>query len=376
MHRIVRTLWYYFLFNIRSYRLIGFFMKYFALTIVALGLTLGTTGTAIGQETEVRVVDQVVAQVNEGVITLSRVKREMKMLVDQEVAKGKTAEEAERLINEKKGELIANMINEELIVQRSKEMKIDAEVDATVNRRALDIMKQYDLKTLDELYKAMEAQGVNPQEIRETWRQQATRELVVQQELHRKVYWEATPTEVKAFYDKNKAKFTKPETVSISEIFLGYAGRDEAAVREKAKQLVTQLRAGGDFDKLAAENADPGQVTEGRGKAQNIMVGELNAIVADPLKSVKVGGFTDPIEVNNLGVIILRVDGRDAASSESQFNENAVRSAILQEKLPEAYKKYMSELRRDSYIKINDEYRPLVAPILFADERAEKTAAK
>ncbi len=44
------------------------------------------------------------------------------------------------------------------------------------------------------------------------------------------------------------------------------------------------------------------------------------------------------------------------------------------EKLPEERKKYMATLRNESYIKINDTYRPMVAPILFVDDR--KTEAK
>jgi hypothetical protein len=308
------------------------------------------------------------------VITLSRIKRELKAIVDQEVAQGKSREDAERLANEKKGELIASMINEELLLQRGKELKIDADVEATVNQRAVTIMKEYDLKTLDSLYAEMEKQGVDPKDIRETWRRQATKEMVIQQEVQRAEYWKPNAAQVKAYFEANKSKFTKPETVSVSEIFLGYAGRDEAAVKAKAKQLLTELRAGGDFTKIATENSDPGQMTRGQGKAEKVIVSELIPAIAEPLKPVKVGGYTEPIEVDKLGVIILRVDARDLASSDSEFNENAVRAAMMQPKLPEAQKKFMAKLRQDSYIKINDEYRPLVAPILFEEERSEKVS--
>ena len=43
---------------------------------------------------------------------------------------------------------------------------------------------------------------------------------------------QSSPEELRDYYDKHKDKFTTPETVSISELFLGFAGRDEAAVRE------------------------------------------------------------------------------------------------------------------------------------------------
>ena len=74
-------------------------------------------------------------------------------------------------------------------------------------------------------------------------------------------------------------------------------------------------------------------------------------------------------------MLILRVDAREAASSESAFDENAVRSALLQQNFPEAQKKFFSDLRQEAYIKISESYRPIVAPILFADERKEKTVS-
>ncbi|HLM60292.1 MAG TPA: hypothetical protein VK308_05795, partial [Pyrinomonadaceae bacterium] len=57
------------------------------------------------QETEAKVVDEVVAQVNEGVITLSQIKREMKDAIDSLVKEGKTPEQAKTEIEGKQGEL-------------------------------------------------------------------------------------------------------------------------------------------------------------------------------------------------------------------------------------------------------------------------------
>ncbi|HMT08194.1 MAG TPA: peptidylprolyl isomerase, partial [Pyrinomonadaceae bacterium] len=178
----------------------------------------------------------------------------------------------------------------------------------------------------------------------------------------------------RAYYDKNKSKFTKQETVSLSELFLSFAGRDEAAVRQKAKDLVAQLRSGADFAKLVVENSDRPNAAANKGKGETVPVKELDTRFVEPLKNVGIGGYTDPVETTGLGVSIIRVDDRQAASNESEFKENAVRIAMLQESFPEASKKFLTKLRSDSYIKISDTYRPLVSPILFADERKEKTA--
>ena len=330
----------------------------------------------LAQESEERVVDEVVAQVNEGVITLSRVKREMKTIVDSEVQQGKKREDVQKMINEKQGELIANLINEELLVQRAKELGMDSDIDNSINQRFVEIMKENNVKTIEALYEQMRGQNVDPQDIREMWRKQVVRERVLQREVQSAEYWRPTATVVKEYYEKNKVKFTKPETVSISEMFLAFAGRDEAAVREKAKQLVTQLRSGGNWDTLVKENSDPGVVTQGAGKLEKMKIAELVDTIKIPLKDVKIGGFTEPIEVKDLGVIVLRVDGREAASSDSQFDESAVRQAMLAENFPAAQKKFFSTLREEAYIKISDTYRPLVAPILYAEERKEKAVSE
>lgn len=334
------------------------------------------TVPVLAQESETRVVDEVVAQVNEGVITLSRIKREKKGVIDSYVQEGKKREEAEKMVQDKEAELIAGLINEELLMQRAKELGLESEIEASLNQRFADIMKQYNLKTMEALHAEMEKSGVNPEEIRDVWRKQATRDAVLQREVSSRIYWSASGKELKDYYEKNKAKFTKPETIAISEIFLSFAGRDENTVRQKAKDLVAQLRAGGDFAKIAAENSDPGIVTNGAGKLENINVSGMSPELSSAVKDVKTGGITEPIEADNIGMIILRVDKRDAASSESQFDENAVRMAILAEKAPEEQKKFFAKLREDAYIKINESYRPLVSPILFADERKEKTSGQ
>lgn len=342
-----------------------------------LSLFMFASLAVFGQETEERVVDEVVAQVNDGVITLSRIKREMKAMVDLQVEQGKSKEEAERLVNEKQGELIANLINEELLLQKAKELNLEREVEANINQRFLQIMQQYNMKTLDALYAEMRRTGVNPDEIRETWRKQATREMVIQQEVQRKVYWQATGTEMKAYFEKNKEKFTKPETFELSEIFLGFAGNTEQAVREKAKKVLAELRAGADFQKALTDYSDRPNKAEQKGSLGKITMPELENSypkIAAAVKGLRAGAYTEPVEADETGLVIFRIDSYTPASNESQFDENAIRLAILNEKAPAEGKKFMATLREESYIKISDTYRPVVAPVLFEEERKEKAS--
>ena len=125
--------------------------------VLLVAILIFSAFSAFAQENESVVVDEVIAQVNDGVITLSRVKREMKNAVDSLVQKGSKPEEAQAEVEKKKGELIASLIQEELLLQKGKELGVEQEVEARINQEFTRIMKEQNIKTLSDLYKEMEA---------------------------------------------------------------------------------------------------------------------------------------------------------------------------------------------------------------------------
>lgn len=353
-------------------------MKYFKPAIFSIAFIIFSGLTVFSQESQTTVVDEVVAQVNDTVITLSQIKREEKNAVASIVQEGKTQEEAEKLVAEKKGELIANMINEMLIVQKGKEYGAESDIEARVNQQFLAKMKELKLTTLEQLYEVMRRSNVEPDQMRAFYRDQIVRDMVFEREVDGKIYWGLGAKEIKDYFEKNKVKFTKPETYTLSEIFLGFAGRDEAAVREKAKKLTAELKGGANFEKLVLENSDNQDNETTKGKLGTFSTAQLKQIgesFVKALETVKVGGYSEPVEVTE-GIHIFRVDEHQKASADSFFDERAVRNAIAVERIPDGRKKFMTELRQDAYIKINDQYRPVVSPILFADDRKTEKAEK
>jgi parvulin-like peptidyl-prolyl isomerase len=345
-------------------------MRYINSAIFLIAILVFSSFTAFAQESELKVVDEVVAQVNDSVVTLSRINREVEEIINAGVQEGKTREAATAEVNAKRGELIANIINEELLIQKAKDFDFDSAIEAQVNQDLIGKMKELNFKSLDELYAAMRQGGVDPDYIREISRKKYAREFVLQQEVDRKIYNQWKAREVKTYYEANKTKFNKPETVEISELFLSFAGKDPNAVREKAKQIVAEIRGGKDFGTVAIENSDRPDVKESKGKvAETLVTKDLDPKFIEGLKDLPEGGVTNPIEIDDVGVEIIKLDKRNKASSESFFDENAVRRVMTIEVLGEERKKYFVKLRGDSYIKINDKYRPEVAPLLFAEER-------
>ncbi|MFV0389167.1 MAG: peptidylprolyl isomerase [Pyrinomonadaceae bacterium] len=343
--------------------------------VVALLAFAAFSIAASAQETEVTVVDEVIAQVNDNVVLLSQVNRELKNATNAYVQQGKTEAEAKALVEKQKGQLIANLINEELLMQRGNEMGLESTVEEKINARLLEYMKQFSMKNLDELYAAMRQQGVDPDTLRANWRKDILREEVFRNMVDAPTYWGLKDDELKDYYNKNIDKFKKPATVTISEIFLSYAGKNPEDVKKKSAELIKQLRSGGDFCAIAKANSDRPDVNENCGKTEALIIDQLDPKFVQPLKDAKVGTVVDAIELPE-GLEIIRIDERTKASSDSEFNENLVRNALLQERLPEARKKYLGELYNDAYVKIRENYKNLVTPFLITQKTNDTTASK
>ncbi len=341
-----------------------------------LAILFLTPASTVAQESEQQVVDEVVAQINDDVITLSMLKREAKERVEQLRQAGMSEEEANAEVTKRQAELIATLVNEALLMQKGKELDLAAEVEASVNARMLEVAKDQGITSIEKLEAAMRASGVDPVATRQTLRTELMKQAVIQQEVDRKLFFGLTMDELKTYYNANQAKFIKPENVTISEIFLSSAGKTEAAVKARAQELVTQLRGGADFAKVAAANSEREVngvrvAPQNGGKVGAFEMNNLRDDIANAVKGVPVGGISEPLRTNE-GYQIFRVDERIAASTAATFNENKVREAVTMERSKAARDAYLQELRNDAYIKISQNYFPSVAPLLNLPP--EKTA--
>ncbi|MFN2498407.1 MAG: peptidyl-prolyl cis-trans isomerase [Pyrinomonadaceae bacterium] len=340
-------------------------------SLFIFAILIFTPAATSAQEGELQVVDEVIAQVNDDVITLSMLRRESKERIDALKQGGMTEQQAADEVNKRQAELIATLVNEQLLVQRGKELDLSSEVEAEVNRRMLQVAKEQGITTVEKLDAAMRESGIDPNATRQTLRVEMMKQAVIQQEVDRKVFFGLTVDEVKKYFDTHPDKFRKRENVTLSEIFLSSAGKNEAEVKAKALQLVAQLRGGADFGAVAVANSERESngvrvAPETKGKVGTFEMPSLRDDIANTVKGVKVGGISEPLRSND-GYQIFRVDDRTAASTTATFNENQVREAITMERANSKRDEYLQNLRNEAYIKISENYRQAVAPLLKLD---------
>src|SRR5262245_15990143 len=125
-----------------------------------------------------------------------------------------------------------------------------------------------------------------------------------------------TPTEVQSYYNGNITQYQTPEQVRASHILLNTAGKDEAAVRKQAEDILQQVKAGADFAELAKKYPeDEGSKPNGgdldyfsRGR----MVPEFEAVAF----ALEVGQVSDIVK-SQFGFHIIKVVDKKPAVTRS-----------------------------------------------------------
>jgi peptidyl-prolyl cis-trans isomerase SurA len=349
-------------------------LKYLALVIILI-----FAGNAFAQEGETQVVDEVIAQVNDDVITLSMLKRETEQRIEALKQNGMTEQQARDEVSKHQAELIATLINEKLLLQKGKELDLATEIEAEVNRRLLQIAQEQGINTIEKLYQAMRDSKLDPEDVRRTMRAEMMKQAVLQAEVDRRVYLGFSGDEIKKYYDAHLDKFRKPESVKLSELYLVTTGKDEAAVKARALELIAQIRAGADFAALAAANSEREKngartAPQDKGYVGEFDIPSLREDLVAALKNVPAGGVTEPIRTPE-GWQILRVDARTPAGAAPTFNDNRVREAMLMERQPKEREAYLQTLRNEAFIKVTETYRASVEPLLKLNQPATAKSA-
>jgi len=343
-----------------------------AASIFVLAILISAATPVFAQEGELQVVDEVIVQVNDDVLTLSQLKRESKERIEMLKQNGMPEQQAIDEVGKKQAELIATLVNQTLLMQRGKELELASDVESDVNRRMLEVAKDQGIDSIEKLDAAMRASGVDPLATRQTLRTEMMKQAVIQHEVDRKIFFGLTLDELKKYFDANQDKFKKPENVTLSEIFLSSAGKNEAEVKARANALVAQVRAGGDFGTLAATNSERELngvrvAQQNKGKVGTFEVPNLREDIANTVKNVPAGKVGEPLRSND-GYQILRVDERISAGTTATFNENRVREMITMERVEKAREEYLQNLRNEAYIKVADNYKAAVLPLLKIKE--------
>jgi peptidyl-prolyl cis-trans isomerase SurA len=308
-------------------------------------------------QTKAVVVEEVVARVNNDVITqedLAKARDAVQGEV-QEECRGCTAEQIQQQVATKDKNVLRDLIDQSLLVQRAKDSGIS--VDAEVVKRLDAIRQQAKLPTMEALESEVSKSGQSYEDFKANIRDQLLEQELIRKEVGSRIV--ISHEEVEKYYNEHKSDFVRPETVVLREIFVSTQGKpdtDIPALRKKAEGLRDRvLKSGDDFGELAKHFSDSSTAQQS-GELGSFERARLDPAIAEKVFALKRSQMTDVIETKT-GFEILQVRERyDAGEQPLDKVDPEITNRLYDQKMEPAMRTYLGTLREDSYVQIKPGY--------------------
>ncbi len=302
------------------------------------------------------IVDEIIARVNNDIITLSDYNKALDALPGevQQECQGCAQEKINAMLATEKKDLLRDLIDQSLLVQRAKDL--DMNVDTDVIKRLDDIRQQNGLDSMDALQKAVESQGYSWEDYKESMKNELLRQQVISDQVGSTI--KIGHEEIQKYYDAHKNEFVRPEEVDLSVIFLSTENKTPAEVqqiKQKADGLEKRLKEGEDFAALAKRFSEGSTAAQG-GEIGEFPRDELSAPLAKLVFALHKGDVTDVLPADN-GVQIYCVNQHfDAGLQPLTKVESDIDNTLYQQRIQPALRKYLDQLRKDSYVVVKAGY--------------------
>ncbi len=331
-----------------------------------------------------QVVEEIVARVNNQIITRSEYDRSKDQLRDD--VKQQDPSDADKVYAEREKDVLRDLIDQQLLLEKGKDLGITGDTDLI--KRLDQMRKDMKLESMEDLEKAATAQGISYEDFKQNMRNQIITQKVIGEEVGS--HLSISKDEEQKFYDEHKSELEQPESIRLSEILIapkkaaaekpaaaGPGATDPAAAdgktqaanttdqqsepaalaaaEAKANDLLKQIRAGASFEDVAKKNSDGPSAAQG-GDLGVFKRGTLAKELEDKTFAMKSGEVTDVIRTKQ-GYVILKVTNHQMAGVPPLKDiEPKIQDALYYQELQPALRAYLTKLREDAYIDIKAGY--------------------
>ncbi len=309
---------------------------------------------------------EVVASVNGTDISSEILKRELSVFRElwaqrgQKVSPGEQEKVAQEIIN--------NAIDDELLYQKGVEMKVVVD-PKIIDKELQQIRDKFPSKDL--FLAALAFQHLNLDVLKTKIEKKLTEEEFVRMELAPKV--KVDDVQTREFYEANKKKFTTPESVEISHIFItGPDAQREGKTEDPADQkradrlmaLIAQeardeidkvsgeLKKGADFAALAKKYSEDTGSGENGGLLEPFPIGSHLPVVNKALESMKPGQVSKTLK-SSYGYHIVKLHKRIQPKLQKYSDvKSDILNILLRLEVKKKKKSYLDDLKKKSDVKI------------------------
>lgn len=305
------------------------------------------------------VVDEIIAKVNDDIILSSYI-TEQEGFLQQEaqnlLAQGRPAAEVQAALEDERANLLRNLIDESLLVQKASEYGIESEASLQVLRTFDEIRETNGFETVEDLEAAIVAQGDSPESFRDGIRKQYLREQVLNQEVRSRIV--VTTEELRDYYNAHLDEFDRASGINIAEIakVIGGLPEDEAAqVRADMEAIHERLIDGEDFFEIAREESESSTAPDG-GILGYFGDGMLGPEFEQASAGLARNQISDIFEVQDALVIIKLLERHAGGILSFESARREVEATVMQQKSGPRIREYLNRLRRDGFVWVHEGY--------------------
>ncbi len=315
--------------------------------IIAGFVLAGMIGSAAvfagGQE----VVEEIVAVVNDEIITLSEYKQQFDMTVAQLRTSQLPQEEYDKQYALIKKGLLDSMITELLLLQKARELNLN--VSDQVKAMIEKIKTDNNLTSEADLRRAVEQQGMTYEMWLKQYEEGMMRQAVIYTEVDRSIVLE--DSEVVQYYKKNPAEFTMPTEYKLLAVYLTTEGRTAEQCEALKATVDAKLKSGAAFADAAGELSDP-PMKESKGDLGMFKAGELDKALESAVEKLKAGETSAWINTKNGWYLLNLVEKKDSYLRPFDDARKQVEEKIYNGRRAVKGDEYIKTLRERSYVRI------------------------
>jgi len=334
----------------------------------------------LAAQTQSKVVEEIIARVNNEIISMSDVERARNTLREEarQDCRNCSPEQLQIVLTDKEKNLLRDLIDQSLLVQRAKDMGISVEADLI--RRLDQIRQQNGIASMEDLEKKVSESGASFEDFKNNIRNQLLTQEVIRREVGSRIIIDHE--EIQKYYDAHKNEFQRPEQVYLREIFVSTEGKKDSEIPDlgkKARTLLDRVKNREDFAELAKRYSD-GSTAKSGGELGVFERGQLAKDIEEVVFKLNKGQMTDVIRTKT-GFLVLRVDQRfEAGLQPIDKVENEITNRLYGQKMEPALRRYLQTLREESYVVVKPGYVDTAAvasaPIEEVTAAPEESKAK
>jgi peptidyl-prolyl cis-trans isomerase SurA len=330
--------------------------------LVTVGIAVACTPGVVRAQAKAAVVEEIIARVNNEIITQSDFQKADAQLRDEIThdCQGCSPEKIADEYKDQQKDLLRGLIDQSLMVQRAKDMGISVETD--IVKRLDDVRKQNNLNSIEDLEKAVEGSGLAWEDYKTQMRNGMLTQGVIRREVGSHI--NIPNDEVKKYYDAHPQEFTRPEQVKISEIFLSTEGKSPEeieSVQKKAEDLRNRVIKGDDFNEIAKRYSEGSTAKDQGGDLGTFKRGALAPQLEDVVFKMEKGQITEVIQTKT-GFEVLKVVAHFQAGLQPMDKvENEIMNRLYMSKMEPQMRTYLAQLREESYVMVKSGYTDTAA---------------